>query len=78
MGLWVELHCDVRSEGLRSSDFTMRCDAMSGRNYPSAMFGSGADGRRVVARVKALAREHGFTKLKDGRWCCPGCKETTP
>lgn len=74
MGLWIELHCDVRREEL-NDHFEMRCDTLSGRKYPSSMFGSTADGRRAVARIRELALKHGFTRLRDGRWCCPGCKD---
>jgi hypothetical protein len=70
MGLWVELHCDVRAEGMIG--FNARCSSDRNDN-PAAMFASTADGRRVVARVRELARTAGFRRLRDGRWTCPGC-----
>lgn len=75
MGLWVELHCDVRREG-STPGLRPICEGNAGE-HPGTMFSNAADGRRMAARVKEFARTAGYTRLKDGRWCCPGCKEAT-
>lgn len=73
MSVWIELHCDVRSEGQDPHDILQsRCWEMRNDN-PAAMFADSCDGRRAVAMVKSYARKQGFKRLRDGRWSCPGC-----
>lgn len=76
MSFWIELHCDVRCEEADPRNLT-RSLCWSNRNdNPAELFGSDVDGRFGVAEVKRIAVRQGFKRLRDGRWCCPGCATT--
>lgn len=75
MGMWMEIHCDVRKDGQDPRDITIsRCYSNRGDTEMGMAHNTKAsvEANRKILEKSAIKR--GWKKTK-GDWACPGCKE---
>jgi hypothetical protein len=75
MSFWIEIHCDVRSDGPRDpARLRPFCHTQAGNLM--GMLASNGNIPKVVAMVRADALKAGWIKTRRG-WECPACKTVT-
>jgi len=76
MSIWLEIHCDIRKDGINHKDilfhrcYSHRNDnvmAMSGNNSITSV-------RNVLKFLEQEAIDQGWVKV-GSKWACPGCKD---
>jgi hypothetical protein len=73
MTYWIEVHCDIRTEGMvphrPCGELVHRCRSNRGDN-PGVMV---RPDQSVVVLAANTARQAGWVRT-NGRWVCPGCR----
>lgn len=70
--IWIELHCDVRTEG-RASRRSIELGCETQRNEgPNGAAASPATVPAVISAIHAEAMRRGWTR-RGKKWLCPFC-----
>lgn len=70
MSIWLEIHCDVRKDGM-DDPLTITCHTARGDN-PGAMAKDISSARTVLVAIEREAMAAGWVRSR-GKWGCPGC-----
>lgn len=74
MGIWIEIHCDVLTEGPHPDNMLRhRCESHENNNPGAMATHTRASVVRILRHLEAEARERGWRKTRGG-WACLGCQ----
>ena len=72
MGLWIELHCDVKDMDHVGPDKCLACWTHRNANEAMLVEATAQAARAAVAALKQSARAKGWKPTGEG-WTCPSC-----
>ena len=72
MGLWIELHCDVRNMEEHEPTGELRCWTHVNANEGVLVGNTGGDARWALRDLAARAKALGWKRTREG-WQCPAC-----
>ncbi len=74
MGIWIEIHCDVRLEGNHPKNILRpRCLSAENTNPMGMSANNQANVLRLMRDLGEEAKKIGWAKV-GGQWACPGCR----
>lgn len=77
MSLWIEVHCDVKSQGPKEKHgpdlLRCWCETDNGNNPSILVESDRASISKGLRILETSAKEQGWSRNKTGNWICPRC-----